>query len=321
MDQIVSPDIGLALIRVTEKTALCAGRWLGSGNREGAHREVTQTMFEALKGVDIDGYIVVGEEGRLKEHSPLDTGQRVGNGRGPEVDIVVDPIDGTGFVVKGHPGAISVVAIAPRGAMWAPKPAVYLEKIIVDHQAADVLVPECMGAPVAWSLALIARAKKKAIRDLQVIVLERDRHQDLIEEIRAAGARVLLRTDGDSAGALIAATPNTGADVLIGVGGLPEGVTAACAVKALRGGMLARLAPQSEQERAAVLHAGLDIAHVLTSDQLVSSNQVFFAATGVTDGPLLAGVEFAGNRAKTHSLLIRSETGIRRLIHAEHWLD
>jgi fructose-1,6-bisphosphatase II len=320
-DPFISPDIGLALVRVTEKTALSAGRWLGSGDREAAHRDVTRTMFEALQSVDINGYVVIGEEGRIKEHSPLDTGQRVGSGRGPEVDVVVDPIDGTNSVVKGHPGAISVVAIAPRGSMWSPRPAVYLEKIVVDRQAASVMVPECMGAPVAWTLALIARAKKKTIRDLQVLVLERDRHQDLIEEIRLTGARVLLRADGDSAGALIAATPQTGADVLMGVGGLPEGVTAACAVKALRGAILARLSPQSEQERQAVLQAGLDMGRVLTCDQLVSSSKVFFAATGVTDGPMLAGVEYEGTMARTHSLLIRGETGIQRLIHAEHWLE
>jgi fructose-1,6-bisphosphatase II len=312
------PEIGLALVRVTEATALAAGRWLGLGNREAAHRAATDAMFKALSMVSIDGYIVIGEERRLGEHSPLDTGQRVGNGRGPEVDVVVDPIDGTRSVVQGHPGAISVVSIAPRGCMWSPRPAVYMDKIVVDSEAAGVLAPECLDAPAAWTLALIARAKKKAVRDLQVIVLDRPRHEDLIAEIRAAGARVLLRSDGDTAGALIAATPRTKVDVLMGVGGVPEGVTAACAVKALRGAMLGRLAPQSDEERLAIQMAGLSTKQILTSNELISSKRVFFVATGVTDGPLLVGVEYHGAEARTHSLLIRGETGVRRVIYAEH---
>jgi fructose-1,6-bisphosphatase II len=178
-----------------------------------------------------------------------------------------------------------------------------------------------MDAPAAWTLALIARAKNKAVRDLQVIVLDRPRHQNLIEEIRTAGARVLLRSDGDTAGALVAATPGAGADVLMGVGGVPEGVAAACAVKALRGGMLGRLAPQSEEERSAIEAAGLDVSQVLTCNQLVSGNQIVFVATGVTAGPLLAGVEYHGGKAKTHSLMIRSETGVRRVIEAEYTLE
>jgi fructose-1,6-bisphosphatase II len=196
-----------------------------------------------------------------------------------------------------------------------------MEKIVVDREAADFLVTECMDAPAAWTLALIARAKNKAVRDLQVIVLDRPRHYDLIDEIRLAGARVLLRSDGDTAGALSAATPGTGTDVLMGIGGVPEGVTAACAVKAMGGAMLGRLAPQSKAERVAVEAARLDTRRILTCNELVSSNQIFFAATGITDGPLLAGVEYRGHEAKTHSLLIRAETGVRRLIHAEHIIE
>jgi fructose-1,6-bisphosphatase II len=271
--------------------------------------------------VDMDGCIVIGEEGRLGEHTPLDSGQKVGTGNGPEMDVAVDPIDGTESVVRGYPGAISVVSVAPRGSMWAPSPAVYMEKIVVDREAANFLVPECMDAPAAWTLALVARAKNKAVRDLQVIVLDRPRHYDLIEEIRTAGARVLLRSDGDTAGALIAATLDVGADLLMGIGGVPEGVTAACAVKALGGGMLGRLAPQSDEERVALEAAGLDTKRILRCDELVSSNQIFFAATGVTDGVLLAGVEYHGRAARTHSLLIRCETGVRRMIHAEHTLE
>jgi len=311
-------NVGLDLVRVTEATALVAGRWLGLGDREGAHRAATEAMYNALSLVNIDGHIVVGEEGRLGEHTPLDTGQRVGTGSGPEVDVVVDPIEGTNSVIHGHPGAISVVSVTPRGSMWSPQSAVYMDKVVVDVEAASALVPECMDAPAAWTLALIARAKKKAVRDLQVIVLDRPRHYDLIEEIRTAGARVLLRSDGDTAGALIAATPQGGADVLMGIGGVPEGVTAACAVKSMGGGMLGRLAPQSQEEREAIEAAGLSIHQTLTCHELVSSNKIFFAATGVTHGPILAGVQYHGNQANTHSLVIRGETGTRRIIHTKH---
>ncbi len=321
MSSTPSRNIGLELVRVTEITALMAGRWLGLGNRLEAHRAATKAMREALADVDIDGHIVIGEEDRLGESYHLDTDQSVGTGDGAEVDVIVDPIDGTDLVVHGHPGAISVVGVSPRGSMWSPKPAVYMEKIVVDSEAASALVPECLDAPAAWTLALVARAKGMDVRDLQVIVLDRARHEDLIEEIRAAGARVLLQSHGDTAGALIAATPNTGADMLMGVGGVPEGVTAACAVRAMRGAMLGRLAPQSKEELDAVKAAGLDTKRILTGAELVASDRIFFAATGITEGPLLAGVKYHGNTAKTQSLLIRSETGTRRLIHTEHIMD
>lgn len=311
-------NIGLDLVRVTETTALAAGRWLGLGKREEAHRAATEAMYESLNKVNIDGYIVIGEEGRLKEQSLLQTGQRVGTGRGPEVDVVVDPIEGTNSVVHGHPGAICVVSVAPRGSMWSPRPAIYMDKIVVDFEGASALVPECMDAPAAWTLALIARAKRKTVRDLQVIVLDRPRHDDLIDEIRSAGARVLLRSDGDTAGALIAATPQGDADILMGIGGVPEGVTAACAVKAMDGAMLGRLAPQSEEEQEAIEAAGLSSTQTLTCHELVTSNQLFFVATGVTQGPILAGVQYHGNEAKTHSLVIRGETSTSRIIHTKH---
>lgn len=320
MDTYISPEIGLALVRATEAAALQAGRYLGLGDRHATHQAATQAMFDALHQIDIDGHIVIGEEGRLGEHTPLDTGRKVGTGRGPAVDVVADSIDGIGLVVKGYPGAISVLGVAPQGTVWSPKSAVYMDKIVVDYESAAVLVPECLGAPVAWTLALIARSKRKELQDLQVMVLERPRHEHLIEDIRQAGARVLLRPEGDTSGALIAATPGIGADVLMGAGGVPEGVTAACAVKAARGAMLGRLAPQSDAERAAIKAAGLDVRKVLTCDELVSSNYIFFAATGITDGPLLKGVEYHGGRAKTHSLILRGETGVYRFLHAEHFL-
>ncbi len=313
-------NIGFDLIRATEATALNAGRWLGLGKYKETHEAATVAMFQALSQINMNGRIVVGEEGRLG-HSPLDSGNLVGTGDGPELDVAVDPIDGTRSVVKGRSGAISVVGVAPRDSMWAPGPAVYMEKIVVDSESAAALVPECLDAPAAWTLALIARKKKKAVRDLQVIVLERPRHRDLIKEIRSAGARVLLNFDGDTSGALMAATHHSGADALMGIGGVPEGVTAACAVKAMGGAMLGRLAPQTAEEQDAIRSAGFSTEQILTCDELVSSDQIFIGATGITHGPLLDGVRYRGYEAHTHSLLIRCETGTRRIIHAEHSIE
>jgi fructose-1,6-bisphosphatase II len=314
-------NLGLDLVRATEAAALSAGRWMGLGKRDEADNAAATAMAKALNTLDMDGHIVIGEEGKLDIHSSLDTGRQVGTGDGPEMDVVVDPIDGRNLLARGHPGAIAVVGVAPRGSMWSPTSAVYMEKIVVGREAAGALVPECMDAPAAWILALIARVEKKEVHDLVVFVLDRPRHQDLIEEIRAAGARAMLRSDGDIAGALLAATPDTGVDVLMGVGGVPEGVIAACAVKAIGGGMLGRLAPQSPEENGAIKAAGLDIKQILTCDQLVISDEIFFAATGITDGSLLPGVRYRGDRAQAHSLVLRCETNSRRTILAEHVVE
>ncbi len=314
-------NIGLDLVRATEAAALKAGRWMGFGSRDEPDKVAVEAMYHALELIDVDGYIVVGEEGKTGWHSPLASGSRVCTRQGPEMDVVVDAIDGRGLLATGRPGAISVAALAPRGAMWCPRPAVYMDKIVVSREAAASLVPEVMDAPAAWTLALLARLKKKQIRDLVVFVLDRPRHQDLIEEIRTAGARVMLRSDGDIAGALMAVTPNGRVDILMGIGGVPEGLVAACAVKALGGAMLGRLAPQSDAERAAVAEAGLDVRRIVTSDELLTTNDIFFAATGITDGPLVDGVLYQGRHAETHSLLLRGTTGTRRFIHAEHLLD
>lgn len=315
-----SRNIGLDLVRVTEAAAIRAGRLIGSGRREDAYRVAAGAMWTALKDVEIDGTIVIGEEGRLGDITPLDTGQKVGTGDGPPVDVVVDPIDGTELLIRGHPGALSLVGVAPRGAMFSPAPAVYMEKIVVDADAAHALVEECIDAPAAWTLALVARVKQKAVRDLSVIVLDRPRHADLIEEIRSAGARILLRDEGDAEGALVAATPRTGVDLLMGIGGVSEGVIAACAVKAMNGAMLARLAPQSDQEKAEIIAASMDPNRVYTANDLVSGNQIFFAATGITDSTLLKSVQYYGRRVETHSLLLRSQTRTRRFIHMEYVL-
>ena len=318
MKHVPSRNIGLDLVRATEAAAISAGRWMGLGQKDEADHAATQAMHEVLQTLDMDGHVVVGEEGKLGLHSPLDSGQHVGNGRGPAMDLVVDPIDGRNFLAQGRPGAIAVAAVAPRGTMWAPAAGVYMEKLVVNRVAAEALVGECLDAPAAWTLALVARVKQKEVRDLVVFVLDRPRHADLIEEIRAAGARVMLRSDGDIAGALLAATPDGRVDVLMGIGGLAEGIIAACAVKAMGGTMLGRLAPQSEAERAAIKAAGLDTGTVLTSDTLVASDQIFCAVTGITDGPLLSGVRYQGDRAETHSLILRCDSGSRRVMHAEH---
>ena len=313
-------NLGLDLVRVTEAAALAAGRWMGLGEREKANQDADAAMCQALNTLDMDGYIVIGEEGRLGTHSPLDTGQRVGTGDGPEMDVIVDPIDGRELLVRGHPDVISVAAVAPRGSVWAPAPAIYMDKIVVDREEADALVPECLDAPAAWTQALVARARGKPVRDLIVFVLSRPRHEDLIREIRAAGARTMLRTDGEVVGALMAASPHGSVDVMMGTGGVPEGVLAACVAKAMCGGMLGRLFPQSVEEQEAVRAAGLDTRQILTCSELVSCNEVFFAATGITDGSLLSGVHYHGDEAETESLVLRGETGTRRFIRAEHRL-
>ena len=321
MEDRLSHNLTFDLVRVTEATALVAGRWIGLGNREAVHHAATEAMAAAINNMNIDGHIVHGEEGRLGEHSPLDTDIRVGTGKGPKVDVVVDPIDGTSSVARGWPLAISVACIAPFGSIWSPKPAVYMDKIVVDREVGDALVPECLDAPVAWTLTLVARAKGKEIRDLRVIVLDRPRHRHLIDEIRHTGARVMLRPDGDTAGAISAAHPNSKNDMLIGIGGVAEGVAAACAVKAFKGAMLARLAPQSDDERTAVTQAELDTTQILTGDQIVSSNKIYFAATGITNSLMLEHVDYRGNKAKTHSMVVRGETGTLRNIRSEYHLD
>jgi fructose-1,6-bisphosphatase II len=312
----------LDLLRVTEAASIAAGRWIGLGDRDNAHQDATNAMATALMDVDMAGVIVIGEEGRLGEHSALDSGDAVGTGTGLTVDVVVDPIDGTNLVVRGRPGAISLVGVAPRGSMWSPPPtAIYMDKIVVDRNAASALVPECMDAPAAWTLALVASSKGKEVRDLSVIVLDRPRHWDLIGEIRAAGARILLRKEGDAEGALEAAIDGVGADILFGIGGVSEGVIAACAAKALGGAMLARLSPQTDEERRSIQEFGIDPDRILHCDEIVTSDAIYFAATGITNSPLLPPVHYLGTLVETHSLLLRAITGTRRFITAEHRLD
>lgn len=321
MSDSISTNLGLALVRVTEASALHAGRWMGRGDRGEADQVATNAMAKALNTLDINGLIVVGEEQKSHRPSLLESGHRVGTGNGPAMDVVVDPIDGKRMLAEGRSGAIAVAAVAPRGAMWSPSHAIYMEKMVVNADAAHALVPECLDAPAAWTLGLVARVKKKSVRDLVVFVLDRPRHTHLIDEIRTAGARVMLRGDGDIAGALMAASRRSSVDILMGIGGVPEGIIAACAVRCLRGAMLARLAPQSEQERSAILGAEIELGQILSCKEIINSEQVFFTATGIADGPLLDGVRYEGHMAETHSLVLRAETGTRRIIHADHLLS
>jgi fructose-1,6-bisphosphatase II len=310
-------NIGLDIVRVTETTALASGRFLGSGEYEASHLAATRAMYAALSTLPMDGRVVIGEE-KGYEYEMLKSGQRVGNGEGPRLDVVVDPIDGTNLLIRGQPGAVSVVGISAPDTIWSPEPARYLEKIVVDKKTAPALVPECMDAPAAWTLALIARQKEKSVRDLSVIVLDRERNADLVREIREAGARVLLRVDGDAEGAMIAATVDTDVDALMGIGGATQGILSACVVKSVGGEMLARIAPQSAEERGQIVDAGLDFRRIMRTEDMVKGRQIFFAVTGITATAMLEPMHFYRNYATTHSMLIRAETGTRRFILAEH---
>jgi len=311
---------GLGLVRVTEAGALAASRWMGRGDRLAADRAAQQAMAATLNLLPMDGRIVSGEEGRTGEPSPLDSGRSIGTGAGPSLDVETNAIDGATLVAEGKSGAMSVAAIAPRGTMWEPGPAVYLNKLVVDRTVAASLGPDALDAPTGWILAAVARAKGMDISDLTVFILDRPRHTDLIAEVRQAGARVLLRKGGDVSGAMMAADPNVAIDLLLGVGGAAEGLMAACAVKALGGVIMARIAPQSSTEAQACRDQGVDLTRILTRDDLVAGDEVFFAATGVTVGWLLDGVSYRGQTVATHSVVLRYETGTRRLIHTEHRL-
>lgn len=321
MEEHPPRNLGLDLVRATEAAAVNAGRFMGRGLVDEADEAATRAMHDALDTLDMDGHIVIGEELKLDGNDLLSSGQHVGTGYGPEMDVIVDSVDGRRLLANGRPGAISVAAVAPHGSMWAPSPAVYMEKIVVDNEAANALVEECLDAPAAWTLSLIAQVKGKRVRDLIVFVLDRPRHEDLIDEIRTAGARAMLRIDGDIAGAILASVGLGKVDVLMGVGGVPEGVIAAAAVKSLGGAMIGRLAPQSQHEYEAVQAAGLDTDRILTCDDIVASEEIFFAATGITDGPLLEGVVYDGHWAETHSLILRCESRTRRFMTAEHHVD
>jgi len=319
MAQPQAPDRNLALelVRVTEAAALAASRWMGRGDKEGADAAAVDAMRIILETVAMDGIVVIGE-GEKDEAPMLFNGEQIGDGTPPAVDIAVDPIDGTTLTALGRGGAIAVIAMAERGSMFDPGPCVYMNKIATGPDAADVI--DIRRTPTE-NLEAVADAKRTKVRDLTAVILDRDRHRDLIAEVRDAGARVRLIPDGDVASVISTAWPRSGADVAMGVGGTPEGVIAAAAIKAMGGAMQGTLWPRNDAERKAAVDAGYDLDAVLTQDDLVSSDNCFFAATGITDGELLQGVHFDSAGASTQSLVMRSKSGTVRLVEARHRID
>jgi len=311
-----SRNLALDLVRVTEAAALAAARHMGRGDKEQGDQAAVDAMRLVLNSIDMSGVIVIGE-GAKDEAPMLYNGERLGTGNGPEVDIAVDPIDGTRLLALGRSNSISTVALAERGTMFSPGPIVYMYKIAVGPLARGHIDLE---APVGDNLRAVARAKGADVDDLTVVILDRPRHEQLIAEVRAAGARIRLITDGDVAGALMTAWPASGIDMLVGVGGTPEGVLAASALKCMGGEIQGRLHPRDEGEAKAARAQGYALDKVLTTEDLVSGQDVFFAVTGVTDGELLDGVKYTGEGATTSSLVMRSRTGtVRRIIATHRW--
>jgi len=310
-------NLALELARVTEAAALAAGRFMGRGDKEAADGAAVNAMRVVLQTVDMNGVIVIGEG--EKDNAPmLYNGEMVGNGMEPDVDVAVDPIDGTRPLAFGRTNSLATVAIAPRGSMFDPGPFVYMNKIAVGPEAKGVIDIE---KSITENLRAIAKAKHKDVEDLTTIILDRDRHNEMIAEIRKAGARIRQIPDGDVAAALMTAWPDSGVDVLLGVGGTPEGVIAACALRAMGGEIQGKLFARDEDELRRGREAGYDFEKILTMDDLVSSEDVFFAATGITDGELLKGVRYFGDGASTDSLVVRGLTGTVRQINAVHRLD
>ena len=307
-------NLALELVRVTEAAALAAGRWIGRGDEEAVDRAAVDAMRIMIDTVAMDGVVVIGEG--EKDHAPmLYNGERVGNGQGPAVDVAVDPIDGTRLTALGQPGALSVMALSERGTMFFPGAAVYMEKVAVGPEAAGAID---VTAPAEENVRSVAEAKGVRPEEITVVVLDRERHRELVRRVREAGARVSLVPDGDVAPAIAAATSASGVDLLMGIGGTPEGVVAAAALKCLGGAIQGRLFPRSDEERARLEEAGLDADRVLTTEDLVSGGDVFFAATGITDGPLLRGVRYDHDGATTFSIVMRSRSGTVRSIEARH---
>ena len=313
-----APDRNLALelARVTEAAAMASARWVGRGDKNGADAAAVNAMRLLINTVAMNGVVVIGE-GEKDKAPMLFNGEEVGDGTGPLCDVAVDPIDGTRLAANGMPDAISVLAVSARGAMYDPSAVFYMSKLVTGPEAADAVDIE---APPRANVAAVARAKHCSSHDVTVIILDRPRHADLIAEVRETGARIKLITDGDVAGAIMAAREGTGIDLLLGVGGTPEGVIAACAVKCLGGIILGKLAPTDDAERGRALDAGHDLDRVLTTDDLVASDDAFFAATGITNGELLAGVRYKAGGATTNSLVMRARSGTVRAITSEHQL-
>jgi fructose-1,6-bisphosphatase II len=315
--QLPDRNLALELVRVTEAAALAASRWMGRGDKNGADGAAVDAMRLVLDGVPMDGLVVIGE-GEKDEAPMLYNGEQIGDGTPPQTDIAVDPIDGTTLTSLGRGNALSVIAVAERGAMFDPGPCVYMDKIAVGPEAAGSID---ISRPPAENLAAVAMAKGTTVRDLTVVILDRPRHDDLIAAVRATGARIRRIPDGDVAGGISTAWPGSGADVLMGIGGTPEGVITAAALKCMDGELQGRLWPRDDTERQAALDGGYDLDETLTTDRLVAGDNCFFAATGITDGELLKGVHYLADAATTQSLVMRSKSGTVRLIDARHRLN
>ncbi|MCA9730639.1 MAG: class II fructose-bisphosphatase [Deferribacteres bacterium] len=306
-------NLGLDLVRVTEAAALSAARWLGRGNKEAGDGAAVDAMRWSFNAMDIDGRVVIGE-GEKDEAPMLYNGEELGTKKGPQMDVAVDPVEGTSLLATGKPNAISVVSLAPRGTMFNPGPAFYMEKLVVGPKAKEVID---LNAPIETNLRNIAKALSKDVDDLVVFVLERPRHEKLITEIRKAGARIQLHSDGDVAGAIMAVSDESTVDVMMGIGGTPEGVLAATAIKIIGGEILCRLAPQSQKEKDAVLQSGYNLNTIYSVNDLIRSEDIYFAATGIsgrTSG--LRGVQYTGQNAITHSIMMKGETGTIRYIES-----
>jgi len=313
----ISRNLSLELARVTEAAALMAGRWMGRNQKEQADAAAVDAMRQVLGTLEMCGEVVIGE-GEKDKAPMLYFGERLGRADRPEVDIAVDPVDGTRLLALGMPNAICVLAIAERGALYSWEHIAYMEKIAVGPEAKGAID---LNAPVATNLRNIADAKGRKVDDLTVVILDRPRHEDLIRDVRSAGARLKLITDGDVAGALMAAMENTGIDALMGIGGSPEAVIGACALKCVGGDMQCRLWARNDEERALAEEKAVDLERVYGIDDLVGGDDVFFAATGITDGELLDGVHYRAQSATTHSLVMRAVSGTVRYVHTTHRLD
>lgn len=314
MDKFPDRNLALELVRVTETAALAASAWVGRGDKDAADFAAVEAMRKMINTVDMSGVIVIGEG--EKDNAPmLHNGEKVGNGSGPECDVAIDPIDGTSLTSNGLNGAVSVIALAPRGTMFDPSGVYYMDKIVTGPEAADAID---INLPPAENVRRVAKAKRTDVSDLTVIVLDRPRHENLLKELRAVGARIRLIRDGDVAAAIETARPDTGIDILMGIGGTPEGVVTAAAMRALGGVIQGKLHPRSEQEKVRATQAGLDLSRVLTTNDLVSSDDVFFSATGITDGELLKGVRYTEFGAVSHSLVVRGRSKTVRTIETEH---
>jgi fructose-1,6-bisphosphatase II len=315
----VDRNLAMELVRVTEAAAMAAGRWVGKGDKNGADQVAVNAMRVMISSISMDGTVVIGE-GEKDDAPMLYNGESVGDGTGPECDVAVDPIDGTTLTAKGMNNAIAVLAVAPRGAMYDPSAVFYMKKLVTGPEAAGVVD---LRNPVAENIRAVAKAKGSQVEDVTVVLLDRPRHEKLADEIRRTGARIKFISDGDVAGAIMAARANTGIDLLLGIGGTPEGIIAACAMKCTGGVIQGQLWPQDDDERQRALDAGhdLDPDHVLSTDDLVKGDDAFFVATGITDGELMKGVRYRAGGCTTESLVMRARSGTIRLISSEHRLE